>query len=65
MYVGLWLNRARATAQSGLHVRKGVLSVIAPIFGGTMDEQWFHDISDTKDQAILLRDQANAAKAKT
>ena len=62
-YVALWLNRSRATAQSSLHIRKGMHSVLAPMFGAEMDEQWYQDISDTPDQAVILRDMERAARS--
>ena len=62
-YVALWLNRSRATAQSALHIRKGMHSVLAPMFGAEMDEQWYYDISDTPDQAVLMRDMERASRS--
>lgn len=61
-FVALWLNRSRATAQSALHIRKGMHSVLAPMFGGEMDEQWYADISDTPDQAVMIRDSERVAQ---
>jgi hypothetical protein len=33
------------------------------MFGAEMDEQWYQDISDTPDQAVLIRDIERAARS--
>ena len=59
-YVGFWLNRRRASTKFAESVNQGIRSVVNPMFGKSMESEWFDNITETEEQAAFLRDKARA-----
>lgn len=55
-FVGLWLNRSRIMAKQSQVVSTGVGVALKPMLNTKISDQYFEDITETKDQAILVRD---------
>lgn len=55
-YVGFWLNRRRAIGKSAESVNQGLRFVVNPMFGKSMEQEWYENITETDSQAAFLRD---------